>query len=40
MQNAWKNAEPGVMFMNQFSNYNLMQYVDDYQIYTSNPCGF
>lgn len=39
MESAWKSAEPGVMFMNRFSNYNLMEYVPNYQIYTSNPCG-
>lgn len=39
MHHAWKDAEPGVMFMDKFSNYNLMQYVPSYQIYSSNPCG-
>ena len=39
MKCAWKSAEPGVMFMNRFSNYNLMELVDDYIIHTSNPCG-
>ena len=39
MESAWKSAEPGVMFMNRFSNYNLMEHVPNYQIYTSNPCG-
>lgn len=34
---AWENAEPGVMFMNKFQNYNLMEYIPEYQIYTSNP---
>lgn len=37
IKHAHKTAEPGVMFMNRFSNYNLMEYVDDYQIHTSNP---
>ena len=39
MEHAWKDAEPGVMFMNRFSNYNLMEEVEDYVIQTSNPCG-
>lgn len=39
MKCAWKSAEPGVMFMNRFSNYNLMELVSDYVIHTSNPCG-
>lgn len=39
MRHVWKDAEPGVMFMNEFSNYNLMEKVSDYQIFGSNPCG-
>lgn len=36
---AWKSAEPGILFTNRFRNYNLMEYVEEYQIETSNPCG-
>lgn len=36
---AHDTAEPGIMFTNRFRNYNLMEFVDDYQIETSNPCG-
>ena len=36
---AHDTAEPGIMFTNRFRNYNLMQFVDEYQIETSNPCG-
>lgn len=32
-------AEPGVIFTNRFRNYNLMEFVDSYQIETCNPCG-
>lgn len=39
MHSAWKSGEPGVMFMDRFSNYNLMEYIPEYQIHTSNPCG-
>lgn len=39
MYHAWKDGEPGVMFMDNFSHYNLMEFVPDYQIFTSNPCG-
>ena len=39
MEHARKDAEPGVMFMNRFQNYNLMEYDPNYVIYTSNPCG-
>jgi len=34
---ACKYAEPGVIFTNRFRNYNIMQYVDEYQIETCNP---
>mgnify|MGYP002621579757 CR=1 FL=1 len=38
-QQAWDYAEPGILYTNRFRNYNLMEYIDDYQIETSNPCG-
>lgn len=38
-EQACKYAEPGVIFTNRFRNYNLMEFVDEYQIETSNPCG-
>ena len=38
-ENALKSAEPGVIFTDRFRNYNLMEFVDDYQIETCNPCG-
>lgn len=31
-------AEPGVMFTNEFRNYNLMEFHDGYNVETSNPC--
>lgn len=37
MHHAWKDAEPGVMFMHKFCNYNLMQFIPEYKIHTSNP---
>lgn len=37
---AWKTAEPGVIFTERFRNYNLMEFVDKYQIETCNPCGW
>ena len=39
MQTAWDWAEPGCIFTGKFRNYNMMQYCDDYQIETCNPCG-
>lgn len=36
---ARNSAEPGIIFTNRFRNYNLMEYVDEYQIVTGNPCG-
>jgi ribonucleoside-diphosphate reductase alpha chain len=38
-ESAWKSAEPGLIFTDRFRNYNLMEYVNDYQIETCNPCG-
>jgi len=35
---AWKNAEPGVLFMNKFKNYNIMEFVDDFVIESCNAC--
>lgn len=32
-------GEPGCIFTNRFRNYNLMQYDDDYEVISSNPCG-
>ena len=32
-------AEPGIIYTNQFRNYNLMEFDDDYEIVTGNPCG-
>ena len=34
---AWKSAEPGILFVDRLRNYNLMEFVDDYQIETTNP---
>lgn len=39
MQKAYDWGEPGCLFVNALRNYNLMQYCDDYQIETVNPCG-
>lgn len=39
IQQAHKSAEPGVLFVNRFRNYNLMEFVDSYQIETCNPCA-
>lgn len=39
MQKAYDWAEPGCIFTDRFRNYNLMQYCNDYQIETCNPCG-
>lgn len=38
-EQACKHAEPGVIFTDRFRNYNMMQYVDEYNIETCNPCG-
>ena len=36
-EQACKYAEPGVIYTNRFRNYNLMEFVDSYQIETCNP---
>ena len=38
-ESAWRSAEPGILFVNRLRNYNIMEFVDDYQIETTNPCG-
>jgi len=32
-------AEPGAIYTKRFREYNLMQFDDDYEIVTGNPCG-
>ena len=39
METAYDWAEPGCLFVNRFRNYNLMEYVDCYNIENCNPCG-
>jgi ribonucleoside-diphosphate reductase alpha chain len=39
MQTVYDYGEPGCIFTERFRNYNLMQYDNDYQIVTANPCG-
>ncbi len=36
---AWDWGEPGCIFTEKFRNYNIMEFCDDYQIETCNPCG-
>lgn len=39
VDNCYDWADPAALFVNKFRNYNIMQYDDDYQIETCNPCG-
>ena len=39
MEKAYDWAEPGCIFTNRFRNYNMMEYCDDYNIESCNPCG-
>lgn len=39
MEKAWDWGEPGCIFTNRFRNYNLMEFDNDYQIESCNPCG-
>lgn len=36
---SWDNGEPAPIFVDRFRNYNIMEFVDDYQIEICNPCG-
>ena len=38
-ETAWEWAEPGIMYTNKFRNYNIMEFVDGYEIIVCNPCG-
>lgn len=38
MEKAYDWAEPGCIFTNRFRNYNMMEYCDDYNIESCNPC--
>jgi len=39
MQYAYDWAEPGVILVKRFRNYNLMEYIIEYEVITGNPCG-
>lgn len=39
VDNCYDWADPACLFTNKFRNYNLMQFDEDYEIETSNPCG-
>lgn len=39
VDNCYDWADPAWLFVNRFRNYNLMQYDDEYEIETCNPCG-
>lgn len=39
IQTVYDWGEPGCIFTERFRNYNLMEFDDDYQIETCNPCG-
>ena len=38
-QQAWDNAEPGVLFWDRATKYNLMQNVKDFKLAGVNPCA-
>lgn len=37
-QQAWDNAEPGILFWDRIDQYNLMQKDDNYKLAGTNPC--
>lgn len=39
VDNCYDWADPACLFTNKFRNYNLMQFDEDYEIETCNPCG-
>lgn len=39
VDNCYDWADPACLFTNRFRNYNLMQYDNEYEIETCNPCG-
>lgn len=39
MEHAYKYAEPAVLYMNRFRNYNIMEHVTSYNIESCNPCS-
>ena len=39
MIKAWDWGEPGCLFVNRGRNYNMMEYCDDYELESCNPCG-
>ena len=38
-QQAWNYAEPGILYTNKLRNYNMLEFDDEYNIETTNPCG-
>ena len=36
---AWKQGEPGVLFVDEMRNYNMLEFDDEYEIVSTNPCG-
>lgn len=38
-EQAWNNAEPGILFKNRIDEYNLMSQIPEYSITGTNPCG-
>lgn len=39
IHNNYDWGDPGCLFVNKFRNYNLMEFCDNYQIESCNPCG-
>ena len=39
IHNNYEWGDPGCLFVSKFRNYNLMEFCDNYQVETCNPCG-
>jgi ribonucleotide reductase alpha subunit len=38
IRTSYNWADPSILYTDRFRNYNIMEFVDDYNIETSNPC--
>lgn len=39
VDNSWDWGDPACLFMDEFRTYNMMEFIDEYQIENCNPCG-
>ena len=39
VNNSWDWGDPACLFVNEFRTYNMMEFIDEYEIENCNPCG-